>query len=57
MCDHGHGCGRDRWTGWIPGLLACERLGWMIAPGFPDLARIYTLGVWDPVKRQWNAPT
>jgi hypothetical protein len=56
MCDLDHDCGRDKWTGWIPGLLDCERLGWMIGPGFPDLARLYTQGVWDPVKRQWDAP-
>jgi hypothetical protein len=55
--DRDHDCGRDHWTGWIPGLLDCERLGWMHGPGLPDLARLYTEAVWDPKKRQWMKPT
>lgn len=55
MCDLDHDCGRDTWTGWWPGHTDCERLGWMIGPGFPDLYRLYTQGVWDPERRLWVA--
>lgn len=47
MCDLDHDCGRDVWTGRWPGHTDCERLGWMIGPGFPDLNCLYTQAVWD----------
>ncbi|WP_309114704.1 hypothetical protein [Saccharothrix sp.] len=51
------GCsGQDTWTGWWPGHLDCERLGWMIGPGLPDLARLLTQAVWDPQDHIWTAP-
>ncbi|MFT7837742.1 hypothetical protein Q5530_16530 [Saccharothrix sp. BKS2] len=56
MCDLDHDCGQDIWTGWRPGHLDCERLGWMIGPGFPDLHRLYTQAIWDPAHRHWTAP-
>jgi hypothetical protein len=61
MCeaDHGDGqdCGQDVWTGWWPGLPECERLGWMLAPGLPDLNRLYTEATWDPERRAWVTAT
>ncbi len=56
MCDLDHDCGRDAWTGWSPGHQDCERLGWMIGPGFPDMLRLYTHGVWDAQNHRWTAP-
>lgn len=53
MCDLDHDCGADVWTGWWPGLLECERLGWMLGPGFPDLNRLYTEARWDAERRAW----
>ncbi|NUT99182.1 MAG: hypothetical protein HOY78_44975 [Saccharothrix sp.] len=53
MCVREHDCGRDVWTGWLPGDLDCELLGWMIAPGWPDLNRLYTEGMWDPQRLLW----
>ncbi|MGW5053967.1 hypothetical protein [Actinokineospora sp. NPDC004072] len=55
MCDLDHDCGHDTWTGTWPGHTDCERLGWMHGPGFPDLNRLYTEGVWNPEHRTWNA--
>lgn len=60
MCDADHAadqdCGHDVWTGWSPGLLDCEQLGWMIGPGFPDLNRLYTEATWDPAGCAWVKP-
>lgn len=56
MCDLDHDCGRDVWTGWWPGLVDCERLGWMLGPGFPDLNRLYTETTWDPARCAWVKP-
>ncbi|MBW4717355.1 hypothetical protein KZQ38_09260 [Saccharothrix sp. SC076] len=56
MCDLDHDCGQDIWTGWWPGHTDCERLGWMLAPGFPDLNRLYTQAVWDSERHTWVAP-
>lgn len=53
MCDLDHDCGRDVWTGWWPGLVDCEQLGWMIGPGLPDLNRLYTEATWDPARCLW----
>jgi hypothetical protein len=53
MCDLEHDCGQDRWTGWWPGLPECERLGWMLAPGLPDLNRLYAQATWDPGSGTW----
>jgi hypothetical protein len=59
MCDlEDHDdCGRDLWSGWWPGHLDCERLGWMLGPGFPDLNRLYTEAVWDRQRCAWVTPT
>jgi hypothetical protein len=56
--DHAgdHDCGRDVWTGRWPGDADCERLGWMLAPGLPDLNRLYTEATWDPAQRAWVTP-
>lgn len=54
-CDLDHDCGQDLWTGWWPGQLDCERLGWMIGPGFPDLRRLYTHATWDAETCAWVA--
>lgn len=56
MCGLDHDCGRDVWTGWPPGNLDCERLGWMFGPGLPDLARLYTEAIWDAEQRLWMPP-
>jgi hypothetical protein len=55
MCDReGHDeCGQDVWTGWWPGQLDCQRLGWMLGPGLPDLNRLYTEAVWDRARGSW----
>ena len=55
-CTDEHDCGRDVWTGWWPGLLDCEQLGWMIGPGLPDLNRLYTEATWDPARCAWVQP-
>jgi hypothetical protein len=52
--DRDHDCGREKWTGWTPGLLDCERLGWMIGPGLPNTPRLYTEAVWDPETCRWE---
>ncbi|PXY18287.1 hypothetical protein [Prauserella flavalba] len=57
MCDLDHDCGRDVWTGWWPGQIDCERLGWMLGPGFPDLNRLYTEGIWDAERCAWVKPS
>lgn len=57
MCELDHDCSRDVWTGRWPGQLDCERLGWMIGPGFPDLNRLYTEGEWDAERCAWVKPT
>jgi len=61
---------RDSWTGRWPGEEDCERLGWyarleagrgwvVCAPAAlgaqPDLNRLYSDGVWNPVVGQWDA--
>ncbi|MCU1680207.1 MAG: hypothetical protein JWQ81_946 [Amycolatopsis sp.] len=56
-CEADHDCGQDVWTGWWPGQLDCEQLGWMIGPGLPDLNRLYTQAVWNPERCQWVKPT
>ncbi|KAA2253296.1 hypothetical protein F0L68_33330 [Solihabitans fulvus] len=56
-CEANHDCGGDVWSGWWPGEVDCQRLGWMIGPGLPDLNRLYTEAVWDSQKRQWVKPT
>ncbi len=53
MCDLNHDCGRDTWTGWWPGHVDCQRYGWMIAPGLPDLNRLAQEAAWDPVAHHW----
>ncbi|WP_436499544.1 hypothetical protein [Actinokineospora sp. HUAS TT18] len=53
ICDTDHDCGREVWTGWWPGLLDCERLGWMHGPGSPDLRRLYTEATWDIDQHAW----
>ncbi|KAA2253295.1 hypothetical protein F0L68_33325 [Solihabitans fulvus] len=57
MCDLDHDCGREKWTGWRPGLTECEEFGWLLAPGWPDIPRLYTEAVWDPQKCRWVKPT
>jgi hypothetical protein len=52
-----HDCGRDVWTGWWPGQVDCERLGWMIGPGLPDLNRLYTEATWDAERCAWVTTT
>jgi hypothetical protein len=52
-CPGGHDCGRDLWTGWWPGDLDCERLGWFDQYGHHDLNRLYTEAVWDPDRCMW----
>lgn len=56
MCDLDHDCGQDVWIGWWPGQLDCERLGWMLGPGFPDLNRLYTEATWDAERCLWVKP-
>jgi hypothetical protein len=57
MCDLDHDHGRDKWTGWPPGMTECEEYGWMFAPGWPDIPRLYTEAVWDPEQCRWVKPT
>jgi hypothetical protein len=52
-CEADHDCGLDVWSGWWPGDLDCQYLGWMLGPGMPDLNRLYTEGVWDPERCLW----
>jgi hypothetical protein len=52
-CRRGHDCGRDLWTGWWPGELDCERLGWFDKYGYHDLNRLYIEAVWDPERCMW----
>ena len=52
-CSYDHDCGIDVWTGRWPGDADCERLGFMIAPGLPDLCRLHLEAAWDPASRQW----
>jgi hypothetical protein len=33
----------------------CERLGWMIGPGLPDLNRLLTEATWNPARQQWDS--
>jgi hypothetical protein len=56
MCDLDHDCGREKWTGWRPGLIDCEEFGWMLGPGFPDIVSLYTQATWDPEKGRWVKP-
>jgi hypothetical protein len=58
MCelDDHDDCGHDVWTGWWPGQIDCEQLGWMIGPGLPDLNRLYTEAVWDRERCHWVKP-
>jgi hypothetical protein len=56
-CDAAHDCGTDIWSGRWPGETDCERLGWMLAPGLPDLNRLYAEATWDPAQRAWVIPT
>jgi len=53
MCDADHDCGREVWTGFWPGHIDCERLGWMLGPGFHDLNRLLLDARWDPDRRAW----
>ncbi|MDX3663678.1 hypothetical protein PV646_40895 [Streptomyces sp. ID05-26A] len=55
-CPHDHNCVIDAWTGRWPGDADCERLGFMIAPGLPDLLRLHLEATWDPASRQWIVP-
>lgn len=57
MCNLDHDCGREKWTGWRPGLTDCEEFGWTLGPGFPDILRLYTQAVWDPEQGRWVKPT
>ncbi|PWK84491.1 hypothetical protein C8D88_108106 [Lentzea atacamensis] len=54
-CERNHNCGKDIWSGRWPGETDCERLGWMIGPGLPDLNRLFTTATWNPVTQQWDA--
>jgi hypothetical protein len=56
-CGHSHDCGHDVWSGRWPGQLDCERLGWMIGPGLPDLNRLYVEATWDAERCAWAKPT
>ena len=56
-CEDDHDCGWDVWSGWWPGTVDCEQLGWMIGPGLPDLNRLYTEAVWDPERCLWVKPS
>jgi hypothetical protein len=56
-CETDHDCGQDVWTGWWPGQLDCERLGWMLGPDLPDLNRLYTEATWDTDRYAWVRPT
>lgn len=56
-CADERDCGRDVWTGWWPGLLDCEQLGWMIGPGLPDLNRLYTEATWNAERCAWVKST
>jgi hypothetical protein len=56
-CEADHDHGQDVWSGWWPGTLDCEQLGWMIGPGLPDLNRLYTEAVWDRERCLWVKPT
>lgn len=56
-CEADHDCGRDVWTGWWPGQVDCERLGWMLGPGLPDLNRLYTEATWDAQRCAWVTTT
>jgi hypothetical protein len=38
---------------WV-GETDCERLGWMIGPGLPDLNRLLTEATWNPATQQWD---
>jgi hypothetical protein len=55
-CQHDHDCGRDIWTGFRPGQLDCERLGFMQGNGFPDLNRLYVEATWDRERLAWVKP-
>ncbi|PSL51377.1 hypothetical protein B0I31_1216 [Saccharothrix carnea] len=54
-CEHEHDCGKDTWSGRWPGEVDCERFGWMIGPGLPDLNRLLTEATWNPATEQWDA--
>jgi hypothetical protein len=56
-CTRNHDHGRDVWSGWWPGDLDCEYLGWMLGPGLPDLNRLYAEAVWDRERCLWVKPT
>ena len=56
-CALEHSCGEDIWSGRSPGETDCERLGWMIGPGLPELHRLAIEATWNPATRQWDAPT
>jgi hypothetical protein len=56
-CEADHDHGQDVWSGWWPGELDCQYLGWMLGPGMPDLNRLYTEAVWDPERCLWVKPT
>ncbi len=55
-CTADHDCGHDLWTGWWPGQLECEQLGWTVRPGVPDIGRLYSEAVWDPERCLWIKP-
>lgn len=57
MCDLDHDCGRDVWTGLPPGMVDCERLGLMHAPGWPNYYRLYTEATWDAEHCVWVKPS
>jgi hypothetical protein len=57
ICDLDHDHGRETWTGWPAGLTDCEEFGWMLAPGWPDIPRLYTQAVWEPAQGRWVKPT
>jgi hypothetical protein len=53
-CEHEHNCGNDTWSGRWPGETDCERLGWMIGPGLPDINRLLAEATWNPATQQWE---
>ena len=62
MCDAGHECGQDVWTGVWPGAAECAEYNWPMFPRaspeeLPDLNRLIMQAQWDQQARRWRLPS